>query len=122
MEKDGIIIEELWDVAGSLQVCMGDWDARVRPGWDIRMHARATLETHCLDNSSDSDGSENISGQWVEEILDQYQEEWCLPRWRAKVEQQESMSIVMQEPSYLMLALGCVLMVFFTVAIVVYTA
>ncbi|KAF2625342.1 hypothetical protein BU25DRAFT_460458 [Macroventuria anomochaeta] len=125
MEQDGIIIGELWDVVEKMRVCSGDWNARVRPGWDVHVHcqdARVILRTGQFEDDSDSEGLESDEEGWVDEVLDQYQEEWCLPRWRVRVEQERSINGQSQEPSWMVLGLGCVSMVFFIVAVVVYTA
>ncbi|KAJ8109275.1 hypothetical protein OPT61_g7588 [Boeremia exigua] len=125
MEEDGMIFEELWDVNESMKICMGDWDARVRPGWDVHVHCQsgqAMLETRYLEEDSDSEYSESEEDHWIDEILDPYQEEWCLPRWREKVELEKSKIIAMQEPSWIMLGLGCASVTLFIIAAVVYTA
>lgn len=126
MEEDGIYCEELWDVSECMRVCKGDWDARVRPGWDIHALCQdmpAVLEAHYLDSDSD-DGSEDPEieeDHWIDDVLDAYQEEWCLPRWRGKVEPGRSISIA-QEPSWTMLALGCASVALFIVTAIIYTS
>lgn len=127
MEEDGMFCEELWDVSECMRVCKGDWDARVRPGWDIHALCQimpAVLEARYLEGDSDSgsDDPESEGDQWLDDVLDHYQEEeWCLPRWMDKVEPERSMSID-QEPSWTMLALGCVSMALFIVATIMYTS
>ena len=125
MEEDGIFVEEFWDVAEGMRVCRGDWDARVRPGWDVHVlchSARAFLEEKPFEDDSDSEGYESDEERWIDDVLDQYQEEWCLPRWRERVEQERSISVQMQEPSWTVLSLGCAWILIFIVAVVVYTA
>lgn len=127
MEKDGIVCEELWDISESMRVCKGDWDARVRPGWDIHVHCQdvpMVLETPYLEDDSDS-GSEDAGSEedrWIDDVLDHYREEWCLPRWRDKVEPKRPRSIAIQEPSRTMLIAGCVSVVLFIIAAIVYTS
>ncbi len=125
MKDDGMRFEELWDVNESMRICRGDWDARARPGWDVQAHCqngRAMLETRYLEDDSESEYSESEGDQWIDAILEPYQDEWCLPRWREKVELDNPKPITMQaEPSWTLLTLGCVSIILFVVAAVVYT-
>lgn len=123
LEKDGMIIEEIWDVVEQMRVCGGDWDARVRPGWNLQVHCQ-NVQT-CLDGNRPEDGSDSEDTDdeeecWVDEILGQYQE-WCLPRWRDRVEQEKSINRYAKEPSWVMLGLGCLSTLFFIVAVIIYT-
>ncbi|KAF1926086.1 uncharacterized protein M421DRAFT_224626 [Didymella exigua CBS 183.55] len=125
MKKDGIIVEDLWDEAEGMRVCGSDWDARVRPGWNLQMRCQkveASLEESGSEYDSDSEDTEDEGEAWIVDVIDQYQEEWCLPRWRDRVEQDVSTRKRAEEPSLMALGLGCVSIVFFIVAIVVYTA
>lgn len=126
MEEDGILWEELWDATESMIVGEGDWDARVRPGWYLHVHCQhsaAMLESPYFEDETDSE-SEDLESEgehWIDDVLGHYQEEWCLPRWRHKIELEKSINAAMQEPSWIMLVLGCISVALFMVAAVVYT-
>lgn len=124
MEKDGIALGGLWDETEKMWICRGDWDARVRPGWDVHVlcqNVQTMLEARRFEDLAESEDFESDDEHWIDEVLDQYQEEWCLPRWRIKVEQERSISKPMQDPSWIMVALGCASIVLFIAAVVVYT-
>lgn len=125
LERDGVGIKNLWDEVERMEVCGGDWDARVRPGWSLQLNchsADALLEKDSPGYDSDSEDTEVDEERWVDEVLDQYDEEWCLPRWRDRVEQETSTKKNAKDPSWRALALGCISIVFFIVAVIVYTA
>jgi hypothetical protein len=125
LEKDGMIVQELWDEVEEMRVCSGDWDARVRPGWSLQVYCQnreALLEKDDSVCDSESEHTEDEEESWIDEVLDQYQEEWCLPRWRDRVEQGTSARKHAEEPSWVVLGVGCISIVLFIVAVVVYTA
>lgn len=124
LEKDGMVIQELWDGIEKMRVCGGDWDARVRPGWylDVAFRSETRLQKDWIEDDSDSEDSEDDEDRWVDEVLDEYQKEWCLPRWRNKVEQETPARRYAKEPSRVVVGVACISIVFFVVAVVVYTA
>lgn len=124
VERDGFVVKELWDDIEEMKVYSGDWDARVRSGWDIHVHCEDALAPTWKDDDGESD-SERYENEdertLVDEIIAGYQEDWCLLRWRSKVEQERSTAVQVLEPSWLMLALGSASMIFFLVTVIVYT-
>lgn len=125
LERDGVRTKDLWDESENMEVCGGDWDARVRPGWSLQLDCHSVevfFEKDSPEYDSDSEDTEVDTECWVDEVLDHYQEEWCLPRWRDRVEQETSTKKTVEDPSWRVLAFGCVSMVLFIVAVVVYTA
>jgi len=123
LKEDGLMVKELWDETERMRVCGGDWDARVRPGWSLEVPCRdeEAYPKGWTEDDSDSEDTEVDEERWIDEVLDHYQEEWCLPRWRHRVEQETSTRKNANEPSWRVLALGCVSMILFIVAVVVYT-
>ncbi|KAF2998182.1 hypothetical protein E8E13_003820 [Curvularia kusanoi] len=121
LEKDGIAVGELWDQTEKMRICRGDWDARARPGWSVCLHCQDVQAAPDI-RQNDNDEIESYEEEWIDEVLDHYQEDWCLPRWRIQVEQERSIRKPIQEPSWIMVALGCASVVFFIVAVIVYTA
>lgn len=124
MENEGIIIEEFWDVAENMRVWSGDWDARVRPGWDVYVQCQdvqAVLRKQRFEDDSNSEDYESDGERWTEDILNQYQEDCCLPRWKDRAQKEKLISGRMQEPSWMALSLGCASMVVFVVTVVIYT-
>lgn len=125
VEKEGIVIGELWDENEKMRIRRGDWDARVRPGWDVHVRCQdlqLVTEACQSEDDSDSDALESDDDRWLDDVLDNYQEDWCLPRWRDKVEQDNSASKYLQEPSWIIIALGFASVVLFIIAGIVYTA
>lgn len=125
LERDGVSIKDLRDEVERMEICSGDWDARVRPGWSLLLNCHnveAFLEKDILGYDSDSEDTGVDEERWIDEVLDHYQEEWCLPRWRNRVEQETSTKKNTEDPSWRVLALGCISMIFFIVAVIVYTA
>ena len=124
LKKDGLMAEELWDETEKMRVCGGDWDARVRPGWSLEVPCRdeELYPKDWAEDDSDSEDTEVDEEHWIDEVLDHYQEEWCLPRWRDRVEQETLTRKNAKDPSWRVLALGCISMGFFIVAVIVYTA
>lgn len=126
IENEGIMFEGLWDVGEKMKICGGDWNARVRPGWDVHVYsqdAHVLSEDESSEDDSDSEGYNDEDKQmWTDEVLDLQKEEWCLPRWRGRVEQEKSIREQIREPSWVVLVLGCASMFFFIAAVIVYTA
>lgn len=123
IENDGILVGELWDQNEKMRICPGDWDARVRPGWDIHIRCQNTQTIReGYQTENDSEISESDEEHWADDILDQYREDWCLPRWRVKVEKETSTSKSLEEPSRIVIALGCASVILFIIAVVIYTA
>lgn len=126
MKNDGIIIEELWDRKEKTRIWSGDWNARVRPGLDVHVHcqqAHGFLDQGASEGDGDSEYPDDEAKQRCTNIeLGKDQDEWCFHRWRGRVERAKSKHKQMQEPSWLMLALGCSSMLFFFIAVIVYTA
>lgn len=124
LERDGIGVKALWDEVEIIEVCGGDWDARARPGWSLQLDCQSLGPYHkrdSLEYDSDSGDIGSVEERWVDEVLDRYEEEWCLPRWRDRVEQGMSTTKKTHDPSWRVLALGCVSMILFIVVVVVYT-
>jgi len=111
LEKDGMVVEELWDVHEDMRVGSGDWDARVRPGLEIdAMCVRSAWE----DDSSCSSGDCEEGGVELELRHGEQprRKHWWFERWRRRVERESLMSgEAVQEPSRLMVLLGTILMV-----------
>jgi hypothetical protein len=128
LEEDGFAFESLWDETEKMKVGSGDWDARVRPGWRINASfLQAPIWSDELEKDSESDSEdyestdqEEWQAEYIDEYLDKEVEDWCLPRWRSRVEQ-EMKGGYSQEPSWMILALGCASMMFFIVAVITYT-
>ncbi|KAF9693640.1 hypothetical protein EKO04_008178 [Ascochyta lentis] len=127
LEKDGMAISNPWDVEEEMEVRSGDWNARVRHGWAIKLSCQYTSEYSQETDSDDGSDRDDDYGR-VEDIYREYRytkeeiEDWCLPRWRNRVEQDGSTREQLQEPSWKVLALGFASMVFFVVTVIVYTA
>ena len=128
LENDGFMFANLWDKVEDMRVDGGDWDARVRPGWTINASLRAPVRNNGFEEDVDSNSEDCESTdeeEWRNEYIDEYltdeMEDWCLPRWRSKVEQ-EMKEERNQEPSWRVLILGFASVVFFMVAVIVYTA
>ncbi|KZM20059.1 uncharacterized protein EKO05_0007536 [Ascochyta rabiei] len=128
LEKDGMIISKPWDMAEEMEVRSGDWDARVRQGWAIQLSCQyvygSSQETDS-DNGSDRDNGDYESVKVTYQTCKDANEEaedWCLPRWRSRVERYGPIRGQTQEPSWRVLTLGCASMLFFVVTVIVYTA
>lgn len=124
LEKDGMRVGDLWDESEEMSVCGGDWDARVRPGWTLQMHcqgAEASLGSVGSACDSGSEETEDDAESWFDDMIDEYQEEWCLPRWRNRVEHDGPTGKELQEPSWAVLSLGLIVVIFSIAAFVVYT-
>jgi hypothetical protein len=124
IEEDGLVPGNLWDALEDMKVYSGDWDARVYQGWEIHLHCRD--EAYWSETDTD-EGSDVDEAEVIEEIVAYYEdftettEDWCLPRWRGRVEQGRQIREQVREPSWEVLALGCVSMLFFIVTVVLYT-
>jgi hypothetical protein len=86
--------------------------SRPDEGYD---QSKTTVIANIFEAMNPSDEPEGI-----DEVLDQYQEEWRFPRWRVKVKQERSLSRTIKEPSGMTTAHGCTLVVCFVVAVIVY--
>ncbi|KAF3039170.1 hypothetical protein E8E12_005286 [Didymella heteroderae] len=74
LERDGMVIQELWDGIEKMRVCSGDWDARVRPGWNLEMPCRneeACLQKDRTEDGSDGEDTDDDEDRWIDEVLDQ---------------------------------------------------
>jgi hypothetical protein len=123
IERDGIAIEELWDVVENMKIASGDWEARVRQGWKVFVRCQGVRSSSKEEddiNDSKSEAFDTCSERTWEHI-DNDREDWCLLRWRRKVEQQRSTCERVQEPSWTVLGLSCASMVFLIIMLIVYT-
>jgi hypothetical protein len=125
MESDGICVNHMWDDIEKMQVTSGDWDARVRPGWEVHVSCidRIDLCGYLDDrNDEDSTADEDGDGEWIEGGVDK--QEWWFARWRHRVESKRSrcVTVVQEPPSWRMIIAVCGLMVPFFWAVVMLTA
>ncbi|KAF1849721.1 uncharacterized protein K460DRAFT_360574 [Cucurbitaria berberidis CBS 394.84] len=101
LEKDGVLVVQLWDVREEMPICSGDWNARVRPGWEVLVTCvDGTLwgdeGSECGDiNSADDEDDYYYYDHHARERLDDFVayegleasiKHWWFTRWRQRVE------------------------------------
>ena len=77
LEVDGTACISIWDELEQMQVTAGDWDARARPGWTIRVFC----EDINGDNWSNADQEDEME---VDETS--RADGWWFKRWKSRVE------------------------------------
>ena len=124
MESDGIWIDYLWDVVESMEVTGGDWEARVRPGWEV--HASCTDCSDFREYPKDRGDEDSSSDEdWERDLIESWygRKEWWFARWRHRVESQRSRGAnVAHEPSWRMIIAVCGLMIPFLWAMIIFLA
>ncbi|KAF2026275.1 hypothetical protein EK21DRAFT_74570, partial [Setomelanomma holmii] len=120
LEYEGLIIEELRDIRGSLPVCSGDWDARVSPGMEIDVICwdgeLSEDSSSCGSNDDDEDGGIND--------VHYRGKHWWFERRRIRVERNTFASKKNRgkEPTRRVLVLGLVTIILFVAAVIVICA
>ncbi len=123
IESDGAVIEQLWDTRESMMVSGGDWDARVCHEWSIHVRCMEARRDSAIELSDESDSEAcDSNDETLYDAEAEEEDDWCLARWRRRVEQQRSMHEHVQEPSWIMLVLGSALVICFVITVLVYTA
>lgn len=74
----GLLDVQIWDMDEQIEVMAGDWEARVRPGWDIVVHGAYVGEQD--DGKSEQDGAQELWGAEKEGG------QWWFQRWRERAE------------------------------------
>lgn len=124
----GIVVERLWDTVDDTRVGGGDWNARVRPGWNVKVL--------CLENGVEELGGgfeeedeESAGAGGVEEgegrvwgaagWLGRKEKEtaWWFARWRERVEKEIRCHGHLRDPSWEMVVGWCFSMVTFVVMV-----
>jgi hypothetical protein len=125
--NDGIVAEHLWDVDEGMEVGIGDWEARVRPGWKVEVCQSVNLYERTLDcvsdfdsDSDEEDGSESESRC---EETPKFEPRWWFARWKDRVERgKRRKERAQQEPSWIMVFIWATsMMAFVTVVSVLLT-
>jgi hypothetical protein len=124
LESDGICVDYLWDIAEDMRVTGGDWDARVRPGWEVHASCTDCSDIHEYPNDRvDEDSS--VDDDWERDLIESgyYRQEWWFARWRHRVESRRSRGAsVVHDPSWRMIIAVCGLMIPFLWAMVIFLA
>jgi hypothetical protein len=124
MESDGIWVDYLWDACEGMEVTGGDWDARVRPGWEV--HASCTdCNDFCEYPNDRGDEDSSVDEDWERDLIESgyRRQEWWFARWRHRVESRRSRGAsVVHEPSWRMIIAVCGLMIPFLWAMILFLA
>jgi hypothetical protein len=120
LRDDGIMTEQLWDVDEAMEVGSGDWEARVRPGWNVEvwcqhvdLYERTSDCVSELDSDSDEDEEESESEGRCEQIS-KCERRWWFARWKDRVEKKKTRKErAHQEPSWIMMLIWATCMLAF---------
>ena len=130
--EDGILVNQLWDVEEDMEVGSGDWEARVRPGWNVNVWCSQSEWTpDCVSNfdSDDSDEEEDEdeceSKGSIQRISDavQCERRWWFGRWKERVERETNRrGKAQRDPSWTMILIWATSMVVFVAIVSVLAA
>ncbi|KAF2256501.1 hypothetical protein BU26DRAFT_599179 [Trematosphaeria pertusa] len=115
LDSDGLLHVQLWDEKEGMEIMAGDWEARIRPGWEVRAVCTDYWEScssyvdkmrcerdegvereECEqcggrdqdryeDSDSDDEEGEEETGD-IELCIGEKREEWSFASWRRRVE------------------------------------
>jgi hypothetical protein len=94
----GVCCSWPWDEVEEMEVRAGDWNARARPGWRIRIVCEAWYSDVDVDSESDSDGEgkgeEDMDDEsWWEMEKSHKEKEWWFASWKGRVERRRGWMI-----------------------------
>lgn len=82
LHTDGVACALIWDELESMRICAGDWDARARPGWQVRVYCNDADDMY-EDGESDEEEEESDEGTISIQKSDK---SWWFDKWKMKTE------------------------------------